>query len=88
MPTQNESRATGHKLPKDLVRLFAEDIRVIERSTKFKEGEIERDRDDDQQDGCDNLDGQARASSTSREATSRHRAMAVISWEAIAPVSP
>ena len=51
LPAQDEAGPTGRKTAQDLVGLLAQDVRVVEGTTEFEEGQVEGDRHGDQQDG-------------------------------------
>ena len=60
LPAQEESGASRVEPSQDLVGLAAQDVRVVERPPELEEGEVEGDRDDDEQERRDGLDGHDR----------------------------
>ena len=55
MSSADQPGSAGVEPGQDFVGLLAQDVRVIERPAEFEEGEIERDRDRDQQNSAGNL---------------------------------
>ena len=50
LPAQDQARAAGVEPAQDLVRLLAQDVRVLERPAEREERGVERERDEDEQD--------------------------------------
>ena len=57
LPAQDQPRPAGREPPQDLVGLLAQDVRVVEGAPELEEGEVERDRDRDQQRGGHGVHG-------------------------------
>ena len=57
LPPEDEAGSAGIETPQDLVRLLAEDVRIVECPAELEEGHVESDRHHDQEEGGEDLNG-------------------------------